>query len=579
MPLSESPVQSYLEDLHARLAQDDSGAVADYIPELALADRSSFGIALATVDGTTYEVGDTRLPFTIQSISKPLTFAMALESSGEMVRERVGVEPTGEPFNAIDLDPLNPLVNAGAILTRSLLGTEPDPSLLQGYSAFAGRELTIDDRVRQSESRTAYRNRAIAHLLRGAGRFDGDPDEIVESYIAQCSVLVDCRDLAVIAATLAAGGRNPVTGRVVVSPDTVRDVLSVMATAGMYDAAGDWLYDVGLPAKSGVAGGVIAVLPGRLGIGVFSPPLDDRGNSVRGVRACEELSRSLDLHIFKHSHRGPSPVRRTFTLAEMTSKRQREPAVAEQITREGARARAFELQGDLGFAEAEQVTRAVLDAPAELVVLDLRRVSNVHAAAIALLAGLGDRISALSAAPDELAQAMSAQPFDELDRALEFFENRLTGDTAAPALGSLTDHPVLRGISADDLTQLEGLLEHRFFAAGDYLIRSGDAVTELLLITRGVVSETVAVPGGGMRRIATLGAGMTIGELGLLTGVRRIGDARADTEVECHALPADALAGLRELDANLRAVLLRNLLEIVAARSTRTRQDLATLVH
>ncbi|HEY6525038.1 MAG TPA: glutaminase A [Solirubrobacteraceae bacterium] len=578
MLTSDSPVQAYLEDLHTRLAQDDSGAVADYIPELALADRSSFGIALATVDGAIYEVGDTRLPFTIQSISKPLTFAMALESSGETVRERVGVEPTGEPFNAIDLDPLNPLVNAGAILTRSLLGAEPDPSLLEGYSAFAGRELAIDDRVRQSESHTAYRNRAIAHLLRGAGRFDGDPDEIVENYIAQCSVLVDCRDLAVIAATLAAGGRNPVTGQTVVSPDTVRDVLSVMATAGMYDAAGDWLYDVGLPAKSGVAGGVIAVLPGRLGIGVFSPPLDDRGNSVRGVRVCEELSRSLDLHIFKHSHGAPSPVRRTFTLAELTSKREREPAVAAQIAREGARARAFELQGDLGFAEAEQVTRAVLDAPAELVVLDLRRVSDVHAAAVPLLAGLGDRISALSAAPGELTQAMSAQPFDELDRALEFFENRLTGDTAAPALTSLDDHAVLRGISPNDLAQLEGLLEHRFFAAGDYLVRSGDSVSELLLITSGVVSETVAVPGGGVRRIATLGAGMTIGELALLTGVPRVGDARADTEVECHALPADALAGLRQLDANLRAVLLRNLLEIVAARSTRTRQDLATLV-
>ena len=445
MLTSDSPVQAYLEDLHTRLAQDDSGAVADYIPELALADRSSFGIALATVDGAIYEVGDTRLPFTIQSISKPLTFAMALESSGETVRERVGVEPTGEPFNAIDLDPLNPLVNAGAILTRSLLGAEPDPSLLEGYSAFAGRELAIDDRVRQSESHTAYRNRAIAHLLRGAGRFDGDPDEIVENYIAQCSVLVDCRDLAVIAATLAAGGRNPVTGQTVVSPDTVRDVLSVMATAGMYDAAGDWLYDVGLPAKSGVAGGVIAVLPGRLGIGVFSPPLDDRGNSVRGVRVCEELSRSLDLHIFKHSHGAPSPVRRTFTLAELTSKREREPAVAAQIAREGARARAFELQGDLGFAEAEQVTRAVLDAPAELVVLDLRRVSDVHAAAVPLLAGLGDRISALSAAPGELTQAMSAQPFDELDRALEFFENRLTGDTAAPALRVWVTTPSCEG--------------------------------------------------------------------------------------------------------------------------------------
>jgi glutaminase len=495
-----------------------------------------------------------------------------------MVREQVGVEPTGEPFNGIDLDPLNPLVNAGAILTRSLLGANADPSPLRGYGAFAGRELSIDDRVRQSESETAYRNRAIANLLRGAGRFDGDPDEIVESYIAQCSVLVDCRDLAVISATLAAGGRNPVTGARVASPDTVRDVLSVMATAGMYDAAGDWLYDVGLPAKSGVAGGVIAVLPGRLGIGVFSPPLDDRGNSVRGVRVCEELSRSLDLHVFKHAHRGPSPVRRTFTLAEVTSKRQRDPAVAAQITREGTRVRAFELQGELGFTEAEQVIRAVLDAPAEFIVLDLRRVRHVHEAAVALLAGLGDRIGALSAAPGALVRAMNVQPFDELDRALEFFEDRLSGDTAAPALMGLGDHAVLRGISASDLASLEGLLERRLFAAGDYLIRAGEAVSELLLITRGVVSETVALADGGVRRVATVTAGMTIGELALLTRGPRIGDARADTEVECYSLPADVLAGLRDLDANLRAVLLRNLLELVAARSARIRQDLGTLV-
>jgi len=572
-----SPVQTYLAELHTRVAQDDSGVVADYIPELALADPSSFGIALATVDAAVYEEGDTRLAFTIQSISKPLTFAMALESRGEMVRERVGVEPTGEPFNGIDLDPLNPLVNAGAILTRSLLGVDADPSPLQGYGAFAGRELSIDDRVRASESGTAFRNRAIGNLLRGAGRFDGDPDEIVESYIAQCSVLVDCRDLAVIAATLAAGGRNPVTGQRVASPDTVRDVLSVMATAGMYDAAGDWLYDVGLPAKSGVAGGVLAVLPGRLGIGVFSPPLDERGNSVRGVRVCEELSQSLDLHVFKHARRGPSPVRRTFTLAEVTSKRQRDPTVAAQITREGARARAFELQGELGFTEAEQVTRAVLDAAAEFVVLDLRRVSDIHDAAIALLAGLGPRVSALSAAPDELAHAMNVKTFEELDRALEFFEDRLTGDSDAAAQVSLGDHRVLHGISAADLELLEGLLEHRVFGAGDYLMRAGEPVTELMLVTSGVVSETVALADGGERRIATVTAGMTIGELALLTDGKRSSDARADAQVECYALPADALSGLRDLDANLRATLLRNLLEMDAARSARIRRDLATL--
>jgi glutaminase len=220
----------------------------------------------------------------------------------------------------------------------------------------------------------------------------------------------------------------------------------------------------------------------------------------------------------------------------------------------------------------------VLDAPAELVALDLRRVRNVHEAAITLLAGLGDRISALSAAPDELTHAMNAQPFAELDLALEFFENTVTGDTTAPALASLGDHPVLHGVSADDLKLLEGLLEDRFFAAGDYITRAGETVSELLLITSGVVSETVGLADGSARRVATLSAGMTIGELALLTGSPRIGDARADTEVECQALPASALAGMRQLDANLRAVLLRNLLEIVAARSTRTRQDLATLV-
>jgi glutaminase len=155
---------------------------------------------------------------------------------------------------------------------------------VDAYGLFAGRDLQVDERVRRSESQTSHRNRAIGQPLRGAGRLDGEPDAVVESYIEQCSILVDCRDLAVIAATLAGGGRNPISGVRVASPETVRDVLSVMATSGMYDAAGDWLYDVGLPAKSGVAGGLIAVLPGRFGIGVFLATSDERGNTVRGVR-------------------------------------------------------------------------------------------------------------------------------------------------------------------------------------------------------------------------------------------------------------------------------------------------------
>ncbi len=571
-------MQAYLAALHARLAGDVSGVVASYIPQLGTADPSWFGIAVATVDGAVYEAGDTRLEFTIQSISKPLTFAMALEAHGEVVRERIGVEPTGEAFNAIELEPLNPMVNAGAILARDLLGKSPAVAPLDAYGAFAGRALSIDDRVRESESATSDRNRAIAHLLRGAGRLDGQADEVVERYIEQCSILVDCRDLAVIAATLAAGGMNPVTGARVVSEDTVRDVLSVMTTSGMYDAAGDWLYDVGLPAKSGVAGGLIAVLPGRLGIGVFSPPLDERGNTVRGVRVCEELSHELDFHMFKHSHRLPSPVRRTFTLADATSKRVREPEVALEISRDGGRVRAFEIQGHLGFPEAEQVTRAVLAQAAELVVLDLRRVRDVHAAALALLGGLRGIVSAVSAAPAALADALGVPAFDELDRALEWCEDRLTGDTAAPQLISLRNHAVLRGVSDADLAVLRRVLEERRFVAGEYLLRSGEPVSELLLLTRGVASELIVTPDGGERRVSTVQAGMTLGELALLGGGLRIGDVRADTDVECYALPAETLAGLRELDAELRTVLLRNLLEIVAARTRRTAQSLATLI-
>ncbi len=573
-----TPVEAYLERLHARLAGDASGAVADYIPELARADPSWFGIALATIDGAIYETGDTRVAFTIQSISKPLTFAMALEACGELVRERIGVEPTGEAFNAIDLDPLNPMVNAGAILTRSLLGADPDPSPLHGYGAFAGRELAIDDRVRESESQTSHRNRAIGHLLRGAQRLEGDPDAVVESYIEQCSVLVDCRDLAVIAATLAGGGVNPITGDRVVSQDTVRDVLSVMATSGMYDAAGDWLYDIGLPAKSGVAGGLIAVLPGRLGIGVFSPPLDERGNSVRGVRVCEELSRELDFHMFGHGHRRPSPVRRTFSLAEVTSKRVRPPAIAAVIAEQGRRARAFELQGHLGFFEAEQIVRAVLDTDAQLVVLDLHRVHGVHRSAIVLLAGLRDRIGALSAAPAELSEALDVPSFAELDRALEWCEDELTGDRDEIPEVALADHAVMQDIAPDDLIRVRALLTPRRFAAGEYLLRAGDQVTELLLLTRGVASELLVTPDGSERRVAVVQAGMTLGELALISGGARIGDVRADTGVECHALPADAFAVIGELDPALRVVLLRNVLGLVAQRARRTTASIATLI-
>ena len=268
----DSPVQALLESLHEEHSADRSGEVASYIPELAKADPDWFGICLVTAGGAVYEVGETRHEFTIQSISKPLTLALALEAIGEpAVREHVDVEPSGEAFNSITLSgsgiPPNPMVNAGAIATASLI--EPIgfdraiERILNEYSAFAGRDLEIDEQVYRSEDGSGYRNRAIAYLMKNSGALpeDADVEEVVETYFRQCSTLVNCRDLATMAATLASNGVNPVSGERVLREDTVQDVLSVMSTCGMYDAAGDWLYNVGLPAKSGVAGGIIAVLP------------------------------------------------------------------------------------------------------------------------------------------------------------------------------------------------------------------------------------------------------------------------------------------------------------------------------
>ena len=303
-----SPIQEYLQELCNELATLDSGEVANYIPELARAKPDWFGIAIATVDGHVYQVGDTQLPFTIQSISKAVTYGLALEDNGfERVQAKVGVEPSNEAFNAIILEaetgrPLNPMMNAGAITTSGLiqdkLGKGPMQRILACFEGYVGHDIAIDDKVYCSESETAHRNRAIAHLLHGYGILGRSPDEALDIYFRQCSILVTARDLALIGACLANNGVNPITGVTVLSDKYVDKVLSVMASCGMYGYSGSWLHDVGLPAKSGVGGGIMAVVPGQMGIGVYSPRLDRRGNSVAGIKVLEALSDELDLHVF-----------------------------------------------------------------------------------------------------------------------------------------------------------------------------------------------------------------------------------------------------------------------------------------
>lgn len=307
-----SPLRGQLLDLHARLLPLSDGTVAGYIPELARAHTDWFGVSVATLDGQICEVGDVLVPFTLQSISKPLVYGLALDHHGlEAVRRRVGVEPTGDPFNAIMVDgrsrPHNPMVNAGAIATTDMIPgagpTERLRVLLDALRRYTGREMAIDGAVFTSERETGHRNRAIAYLMRNFGALSSRLDESLDLYFQQCSVLVTTRDLAAIAATLANGGVSPITGERAIEAANVRHVLSVMYSCGMYDSAGEWAFDVGLPAKSGVAGGILAVVPGQGGIGVFSPPLDSSGNSVRGVAVCRELARCYDLHLLSGTAR------------------------------------------------------------------------------------------------------------------------------------------------------------------------------------------------------------------------------------------------------------------------------------
>ncbi|WP_017301753.1 glutaminase A [Nodosilinea nodulosa] len=303
-----SPFRNYLSDLHRKYLPLSDGTVADYIPELALADPSWFGVAVATVEGQVFEVGDCAQPFTIQSISKAFVYGLALEDHGrDYVNSKVGVEPTGEAFNAIVLDeatnrPYNPMVNAGAIATADLIkgkdGTERLKRMLDMFSRYTGRSHDIHVPVFLSERATGNRNRAIAYLMLNFGMVSDRIDETLDLYFQQCSILVTARDLSLMAATLANGGVNPVTGDRALDQRYVQDVVSVMLTCGMYDSSGDWAYRVGMPAKSGVGGGITAVSPGKLGIGTFSPPLDAKGNSLRGIRVCQQLSQDFGLHPF-----------------------------------------------------------------------------------------------------------------------------------------------------------------------------------------------------------------------------------------------------------------------------------------
>lgn len=311
-------LQELIELTYEKYKNVHEGEVARYIPELGKANPDDFGITVATVDGQVFSVGHCEREFTIQSICKPFAFQLALEEFGRGgTLARVGVEPSGDAFNSIELDPrtmrpFNPMVNAGAIAVASLIKKDSAAAGVQSFvekmELAAGRKLEIDRAVLASETTTGNRNRAIAYLMLNFGIVDDDIDHTLQQYFSQCSLLVNCRDLAIMAATLANMGTNPLTREPVFDFQYIKDVLAVMFTCGLYDHAGEWAYRVGLPAKSGVGGGLLAVVNRQLGIAVYSPRLDAKGNSVRGIMVCRELADRLGLHAFEFTNVGSSFV-------------------------------------------------------------------------------------------------------------------------------------------------------------------------------------------------------------------------------------------------------------------------------
>lgn len=606
-----SPIQDFLEFLHAKYADFRAGELATYIPELAAADPERFGICIATADGFVYEVGDSRHGFTIQSISKPFVYGMALDERGpEHMLTKVGVEPSGDAFNAISLHktsgcPLNPMINAGAIATTGQLGASPQAQrfdrVLEMFSRYTGHAMGIDEAVYESESHTGHRNRAIGHLLRNFDVLDGDPTATVDTYFRQCAISVNCVDLALMGATLANQGVNPRTGVRAIREEHVQSVLSVMASCGMYDFSGGWIYDVGMPAKSGVAGGVLAVLAGQLGIGVFSPRLDAQGNSARALQVCRELSQAWQLHQFNPPFCTHTSRRMRCSGAERHSSRVRHPKERACLGEHGGQIHMFEIQGNLAFATAEPIIRDVVGCAGRRrgVILDFHHATGINRVAARLFAELAANLGRdgtavfftstqqLPLLRQEVATHLAADSsveslfrFRSTDAALEWCEDELLRELMARAPLTVDDLRVFEiaaGLAAEEVVVFGELIIRRSFAPGEHVIRRGDDATSLFLITKGVVGVWLGEPATG-NRVASFSVGTMVGEMAFLDGARRSANVVAEGDVECVVFELEDFNRLLETHPRLHTKILRNIGVSLATKLRKVNEDVRILI-
>jgi len=600
---SKPPLLRFLDRCHADFLDETGGEVASYIPELSKADPDHFGIALATLDGHVYEVGDTQVPFTIQSMSKPFVFALALNSLGaSRVENVIGVEPSGDPFNSIRLNaenhPFNPMVNAGAIACSGLIheakGTDAFTHIRGELSRFAGRDLDVDEAVFASESATGDRNRAIGYLLRTNSVITDNVTSVLEVYFRQCAILVTARDIAIMAATLANRGINPVTGEQVTTPYAIARTLSVMTSSGMYDYAGEWIYRVGIPAKSGVGGGILAALPARLGLGSYSPRLDKHGNSVRGIKVCESISAHYDLHMLNRSDDARNSIIADYTIGKNPSRRSRRPREQAILAAHHHDVRVIELVGTLSLSTVDYVSRQLAARPRpQFVIFDLRRVASVTRAGARLIAEefreLADYhvtvvLSGIKRSSDgwkivrQWTEGLTnVRDFYLLDAAIEWAEDQVVyrhgGSIDFHDATELSEQPLLQGLSAEELAALAALGTTKTWHRGEKIVGAGEAATSVFFLRSGAVH--VNLPDGV--RLATLTAGMAFGEMALLEP-ERSASVFADASATAVEIPIAAFEKFRERNPGAGERIMRNLAKILADRLivANTKVDLLT---
>ncbi|MGK2965228.1 MAG: glutaminase, partial [Tepidiformaceae bacterium] len=485
----------------------------------------------------------------------------------------------------------NPMINAGAIAVASLIRGDGDATPLDRVMAmferYAGRPLEIDEAVYESERATGHRNRAIGHLLRNFEIVNGEPEDALDLYFRQCSVSITCEDLAVMAACLANGGINPVTGERVLATAHVERVLSVMGTCGMYDYAGEWIYRIGIPAKSGVAGGILAVLPGQLGIGVFSPALDSRGNSVRGTRVCESFSAKYGLHILNIPNVGSVSLRWAYDLSRARSKRKRPPEAEAAIAEGGHRAFVCELQGELNFASAESFSRTVVEhAPGfDALAIDFYRVQRLDGGAVTLIRELltsllddGKLIVLSDAEHHPGLDTLAAELADEhthlvlvanRDRAIERCEDAIVEGAGIPShadMVPLGQNGFFEGLSPEAVEKLCAIAQPGHAVAGERIVAQGGLAESIYLIEHGEASALVDLQGEEYVRLVTYPPGTVFGEAELVGDRLHDNDVVAETDLDYWKIPLAALEHLDEADHQFSATLYRNIARRTAAQ-------------